>query len=407
MTFDTDVATEARCRNAHTSKREFIRWTSRQNIRSTGKNVADIPPLLWAFPGSNAAWVRLLIEYSTGYYSGSVNREKDVETILPGEAHGCDRGVICIYADAQENKVARLMNSPISYICNTKVSNLMEPFQKVVVLIRNPYDCIWQAYMRALLRKRAGKRIAGQSPPISAKRGMIRRSEFEHIEWRQRALTMANEWVIFVNGAGKWERKLPHSTLIIRVEQLFSVSSMKQIRSVGSVDHQPWLRCVALGRLLAFLGYGMNTPTLSKIDSTALLTDTRDIGSKFTKRMPAQISNSVSSGERCTCAFVLAAAANWDAVSTEQPPRQPSLHSLSKSKTPALSENRDSHAKSVDYSLNSVEKELPEYIRDNFLGRENVYQNDPRLVCDMWSILKGKAAKFGYRPYGDTRCFYS
>jgi len=44
--------------------------------------------------------------------------------------------------------------------------------------------------------------------------------------------------------------------------------------------------------------------------------------------------------------------------------------------------------------LNSVEKELPEYIRDNFLGRENVYQNDPRLVCDMWSILKGKAAKF-------------
>ena len=169
---------------------------------------------------------------------------------------------------------------------------------------------------------------------------MIRRSEFEHIEWRQRALTMANEWIIFVNGAGKWERKLPHSTLIIRVDQLFSVSSMKQIRSVGSVDHQPWLRCVALGRLLAFLGYGMNTPTLSKIDSTALLTDTRDIGSKFSKRMPAQLSNSVSSGERVHA--VLAAATLMQSVQKNPSTTKPTFPF--KIETTALLENRDSHA---------------------------------------------------------------
>ena len=64
-----------------------------------------------------------------------------------------------------------------------------------------------------------------------------------------------------------------------------------------------------------------------------------------------------------------------------------------------LLENHDPHAEKGGYSLNSADKELPEYIRSNFLGRGTVYQNDPRLVCDMWSIVKGKAAKFGYRPY--------
>ena len=34
----------------------------------------------------------------------------------------------------------------------------MEPFQKVVAY-QNPYDCIWQAYMRALLRKRAKREL--------------------------------------------------------------------------------------------------------------------------------------------------------------------------------------------------------------------------------------------------------
>ena len=95
------------------------------------------PPLLWAFPGSGAAWVRLLLEYSTGYYTGSIARDPGVVAVLPGEGHGCDRGVLCLHADAQRNRVARLVSSPIKYVCNAKVSNLNEPFSKVVVLVRN------------------------------------------------------------------------------------------------------------------------------------------------------------------------------------------------------------------------------------------------------------------------------
>jgi hypothetical protein len=35
----------------------------------------------------------------------------------------------------------------VKYVCNTKVSNLREPFAKVVIVVRNPYDTIWEAYM--------------------------------------------------------------------------------------------------------------------------------------------------------------------------------------------------------------------------------------------------------------------
>ena len=35
-----------------------------------------LPPLLYTFPGSGNTWGRLLIEYATGIYSGSVYNDK-------------------------------------------------------------------------------------------------------------------------------------------------------------------------------------------------------------------------------------------------------------------------------------------------------------------------------------------
>ena len=36
----------------------------------------------------------------------------------------------------------------------------------------------------------------------------------------------AKGWVEFLDGAAKWERKLPHGVLVLQLEQLFSVSAM-------------------------------------------------------------------------------------------------------------------------------------------------------------------------------------
>jgi hypothetical protein len=44
-----------------------------------------LPPLLYTFPGSGNTWGRLLIEYATGIYSGSVYNDKTLLETLPGE----------------------------------------------------------------------------------------------------------------------------------------------------------------------------------------------------------------------------------------------------------------------------------------------------------------------------------
>jgi hypothetical protein len=53
------------------------------------------PPLLYSFPGSGNTWVRLLIDWSTGVYSGSFYTDKTLLSILPGEIK-CDRSVSVI-----------------------------------------------------------------------------------------------------------------------------------------------------------------------------------------------------------------------------------------------------------------------------------------------------------------------
>ena len=53
------------------------------------------PPLLYSFPGSGNTWVRLLIDWATGIYSGSFYLDKTLIPILPGEIK-CDRSVSVI-----------------------------------------------------------------------------------------------------------------------------------------------------------------------------------------------------------------------------------------------------------------------------------------------------------------------
>jgi len=53
------------------------------------------PPLLYSFPGSGNTWARLLIDWSTGIFSGSFYLDKTLLSILPGEIK-CDRSVSVI-----------------------------------------------------------------------------------------------------------------------------------------------------------------------------------------------------------------------------------------------------------------------------------------------------------------------
>ena len=60
----------------------FDKYGHRQYARSTERR---LPPMLYTFPGSGNTWARLLIEYSTNIYTGSVYNDKTLLKALPGE----------------------------------------------------------------------------------------------------------------------------------------------------------------------------------------------------------------------------------------------------------------------------------------------------------------------------------
>lgn len=45
------------------------------------------PVYLHTFPGSGNTWTRLLLDFATGYYSGSIYTDKTLLKILPGLSH--------------------------------------------------------------------------------------------------------------------------------------------------------------------------------------------------------------------------------------------------------------------------------------------------------------------------------
>jgi hypothetical protein len=58
---------------------------------------SHIPPLLYSFPGSGNTWCRLLIEYATGIYSGSIYTDGILIKQLPGEIY-CSQNLSIIKA---------------------------------------------------------------------------------------------------------------------------------------------------------------------------------------------------------------------------------------------------------------------------------------------------------------------
>ena len=58
-------------------------------------NANFTPALLYSFPGSGNTWCRLLIEWSTGVYTGSMYDDESLTSVLPGETR-CDQFVSVI-----------------------------------------------------------------------------------------------------------------------------------------------------------------------------------------------------------------------------------------------------------------------------------------------------------------------
>mmetsp|Transcript_54175 Transcript_54175/g.69618 ORF Transcript_54175/g.69618 Transcript_54175/m.69618 type:complete len:1738 (+) Transcript_54175:104-5317(+) len=98
--------------------------------------------VLASFPGSGNTWVRLLLEYSTGYFTGSIYNDLALSPLLPGEGTMSSQ-VIAVKAHT----------GPGGYLAQIvhPSSNLTHPItgvRRVVLLVRHPLEAIWSEFQR-------------------------------------------------------------------------------------------------------------------------------------------------------------------------------------------------------------------------------------------------------------------
>jgi hypothetical protein len=174
-----------------------------------------LPPVLYSFPGSGNTWCRLLIEYSTRIYTGSLYDDQNLLRTLPGEAF-CDQRVSVVKAHPDYTHATKLFprisgkgkdhgNSQAKCLKGKISSN----FHRAIILIRNPYDAIWSDYLRRISHSHAG------GIPIS-------QFQQEHGKWKEISLTLAKEFSQSVSEDFRFvERTLPISDrIVIRYEDL-------------------------------------------------------------------------------------------------------------------------------------------------------------------------------------------
>lgn len=123
------------------------------------------PPLLLSFPGSGNTWVRLLIEYCTGYYTGSLYNDYELNTVLIGEK-SCGIRTSAIKSHPNELRITpdKLPNGGIEYRikpenkrerkkCNR---GMVHYWDKIIMLVRDPFLSIFADTQRMISGHHSG-----------------------------------------------------------------------------------------------------------------------------------------------------------------------------------------------------------------------------------------------------------
>lgn len=107
------------------------------------------PPILYSFPGAGSTWVRQLIEYSTGVYTGSVYNDSSLIYLMPGEVE-CNNFQSAIKVHPHHYQFENLYHGNFTSKSskNKCAERGIKSFQRAILLLRNPYDSIWTEYLR-------------------------------------------------------------------------------------------------------------------------------------------------------------------------------------------------------------------------------------------------------------------
>ncbi len=155
--------------------------------------------MLYTFPGSGNTWGRLLIEYATGVYTGSVYNDPKLLGPLPGE-FTCNWKVSAVKVHPHTHPFRELnryvvafslphslysLTHSLAHSGDFKSDNLkckkgnVHKFKRAILLIRNPFDSIWSEYQRRVTQSH----VEG-----------IKKAVFNWHRWQANAAAMSNEY---------------------------------------------------------------------------------------------------------------------------------------------------------------------------------------------------------------------
>ena len=140
--------------------------------------------------GSGNTWLRLLIEYSTGVYTGSVYNDSVLAEILPAEGL-CHHFVSAIKVHPHthgyrygDSPMAKGIASSNDACLNGGITSI----NKIILLVRNPFDAIWSEHQRRYTNSHSGK---------------ISNQDFDESSWYTESTRLAKQyaemWVHFAD----------------------------------------------------------------------------------------------------------------------------------------------------------------------------------------------------------------
>lgn len=194
-----DSSHHAACLHKH-GYRRF--WNRLQRSR-------HLPPLLWTFPGAGNTWLRMLLDYSTGIYTGSIYGDPSLLPLLPGEGR-CDRSVIAVKAHPFHIDSFDIVPAAGGLL---QLNTSRKPhyskcapyrFSGAIIVLRDPYRAIWAEYKRhvnwreVVVGRPSGDgtsracRLALRAQSLHS--GALLRDCFDTAHFHNRALHLARTW---------------------------------------------------------------------------------------------------------------------------------------------------------------------------------------------------------------------
>lgn len=115
-----------------------------------------VPPLLYSLPGSGNTWSRLLIEYATGIFSGSIYNDIALKKIFPGEM-SCNTNVSVVKAHPMDYGFQTLFNNSKIAVHKCAKQGSIQNFNRMILIVRHPLDAIWSEYLRQKRNSHVGQ----------------------------------------------------------------------------------------------------------------------------------------------------------------------------------------------------------------------------------------------------------